>query len=79
MFLGCTSLPRTTLNKSRESSQVYCAGEMVDVNRLNIAEFQHLRLLVDRKSQAKAIPYTGIYAQRQHNQESLGCVQDHGC
>ena len=63
MFLGCTSLPHTalsTLNKSKGSSQVYCAGEMVDVDRLNIAEFQHLCLLVDRKPQATVVPYTGI-------------------
>ena len=52
---------------------------MVDVDRLNIAEFQHLRLLVDCKSHAIAVPYTGIYAQRQQNQESLGSVQDHSC
>ena len=49
---------------------------MVDVDRLNTAKFQHLCLLVDRKFKAITVPYTGIYAQRQQNQESLVCVQD---
>ena len=77
VFLGFSSLPPTALrplNKSRESSQIYCTDVMVDVDCLKIAEFQHLRLIVDHKSQAITVPYTGIYAQKQQNQESLGCV-----
>ena len=62
--------------KSGGSSQVYSAGEMVDVDLLNIAESEHFRLLLDRTSQAIGGPNTlsGIYdahREQNQNQESL--------